>query len=80
MSSRTIVTLAAGQTLRKRGFTEDRATGVVEVLRESDASALATKSDIRELELSMTIKLGVLIVAATGINVLALRYLPVAHP
>ena len=47
MSALNIDTLAASQTLRKRGFTEDQATGVVEILREIDASALATKEDIR---------------------------------
>jgi hypothetical protein len=53
MSALTIDTLAASQNLRKRGFTEEQATGVVEVLREIDASALATKADIRELEVKI---------------------------
>jgi len=43
-------TLAISQTLRKGGFMEVKATGVVEALREIDASELATKSDIREVE------------------------------
>jgi hypothetical protein len=51
-----------------------------EIVRFLTTDTLATKSDIRELELSMTIKLGGLIVAATGIILAALRYLPVAHP
>ena len=50
MSAFRLDTLAISQTLRKRGFTEDQAIGVVEALREIDASELATKSDIREVE------------------------------
>ncbi len=50
MSALSIDTLAAAQTLRKRGFTEDQATGVIEVLREMDASSLATKADIDRLD------------------------------
>ena len=38
------------------------------------------KSDIRELELRMTIKLGGLIIAATGVILAGLRYLPAGHP
>ncbi|MGJ0395742.1 MAG: hypothetical protein ACR65U_05910 [Methylocystis sp.] len=34
--------------LRKRGFTEEQATGVAEALREIDASQLVTKSDLKE--------------------------------
>lgn len=50
MSALTIDTLAVAQILRKRGFTEEQATGVVEAFREIDASRLATKADIREVE------------------------------
>lgn len=48
MSALTIDTLAVSQVLRKRGFTEEQAIGVVEALREIDASQLATKSDLKE--------------------------------
>ncbi|MBI1981167.1 MAG: hypothetical protein HYS63_06395 [Methylocystis sp.] len=48
MSALTIDTLAVAQLLRKRGFTEEQATGVVEALREIDASQLVTKSDLKE--------------------------------
>jgi hypothetical protein len=34
--------------LRKRGFTEEQATGIVEALREIDASQLVTKSDLKK--------------------------------
>ena len=50
MSALTIDTLAVSQLLRKHGFTEDQAVGVVEALREIDASRLATKSDVKEVE------------------------------
>jgi hypothetical protein len=50
MTALTIVTLAIVQILRKRGFSEEQATGVVEAFREIDAGLLATKSDIREVE------------------------------
>lgn len=50
MSALTFDTLSVSQTLRKRGFTEEQAIGVVEALREIDASELATKGDLREIE------------------------------
>ena len=50
MSALIIDTLAVAQLLRNRGFTEDQATGLVEALREIDASQLATRADIREVE------------------------------
>ncbi len=50
MSALTIDTLAVSQTLRKHGFSEEQANGVVDALREIDASTLATKADIREAE------------------------------
>ncbi|WP_159729853.1 hypothetical protein [Methylosinus sp. Ce-a6] len=48
MSALTIDTLAVSQILRKRGVSEEQAIGVVEALREIDASQLATKSDLKE--------------------------------
>ncbi|WP_166142328.1 hypothetical protein [Methylosinus sp. RM1] len=50
MTALTIDTLAIVQVLRKRGFSEEQAIGVVEAFREIDAGLLATKSDIREVE------------------------------
>lgn len=50
MAALTIDTLAIVQVLRKRGFSEEQAIGVVEAFREIDAGLLATKSDIREVE------------------------------
>lgn len=48
MSALTIDTLAVAQLLRKRGFTQEQATGVGEALQEIDASQLVTKSDLKE--------------------------------
>jgi len=53
MSALSMDTLTVAQILRNRGFTEDQATGVVEAFREIDASALATKADIRELDVKI---------------------------
>lgn len=53
MSALTLDTLAVAQALRKRGFSEDQATGVVEALLSVDAGALATKADLRELEVKI---------------------------
>jgi predicted RNase H-like nuclease len=48
MSALTIDALTVAQILRKRGFSEEQATGVVEALREIDAPQLVTKSDLKE--------------------------------
>ncbi len=48
MSALTIDTLAVALKLKGRGFSEEQAIGVVEALREIDASALVTKSDLKE--------------------------------
>jgi hypothetical protein len=56
MSALTIDTLAVAQTLRKRGFSEEQATGVVEALQSIDAGALATKADLRQLKLEAKIE------------------------
>ena len=48
MSALTIDTLTVAQLLRKRGFSEEQATGIVEALKEIDASQLVTKIDLKE--------------------------------
>lgn len=50
MSALTIDTLAVAQILRKRGFAEEQATGIVEALREIDASELVTKRDLKDVQ------------------------------
>jgi hypothetical protein len=39
--------------LKDRGFTEEQATGITEVVQEIDLSELATKSDLQELKVDM---------------------------
>jgi hypothetical protein len=57
MTALTIDTLAIVQVLRKRGFSEEQAIGVVEAFREIDAGLLATKADLREVELKLENKI-----------------------
>lgn len=57
MTTLTIDTLAVVQVLRKRGFSEEQAIGVVEAFREIDAGALSTKADVREVELKLEAKM-----------------------
>jgi len=59
--------------LKEHGFTEDQAAGITEAVQQIDLSQLATKADVREvemtlkeLELRMTVKLGSLVVAGTA--------------
>ena len=42
------------QKLRTKGFTEEQAEGLIDALTESE---LATKTDLRELELRLSVKL-----------------------
>ena len=53
--------------LKEHGFTEQQAVAITEAMQEIDLSQLATRRDLRELELRMTVKLGSLIVAGTSI-------------
>jgi hypothetical protein len=62
MSALTIDTLAVSQTLRKRGFTEDQAIGVVEAKLETTAANL--KVDIRRWLIVTQIALGGFVFAA----------------
>ena len=39
--------------LQKRGFSAQQAEGITEAIREIDASALATKADLRELKIDL---------------------------
>jgi hypothetical protein len=59
--------------LRDHGFSEEQATGITDAIQHIDLTQLATKGDIRdlevslkELELRMTLKLGSLVVAGTA--------------
>jgi H2-forming N5,N10-methylenetetrahydromethanopterin dehydrogenase-like enzyme len=78
MSALTVDTLAVAQLLRKRGFTEEQATGVVEALKEIDASQLVTKSDLREaiadLKVDMVRWLVVTQIALAGFLFAAMKF------
>jgi hypothetical protein len=80
-------TLKFVEKLEAGGFTHAQAKAAAEAFAEATSQELATKNDIaavradiRELELRMTIKLGGLMIAATGVILAAIRYLPGSHP
>lgn len=79
MSALTIDTLAVAQILRKRGFTEEQATGVVEAFREIDASLLATKGDIRDVEAKIDRVEAKIETSAANLKVDILRWLVVTQ-
>lgn len=80
-------TLKFVERLEAGGFTHQQAKAAAEAFAEATSQELVTKADItrletrmetemRLLEQRMTIKLGGLIVAATGLLLAAIRYLP----
>jgi hypothetical protein len=53
--------------LRDSGISEEQAEAIADALREAHLEAeVATKSDLRELEYRLVIKLGAMIVVAVG--------------
>lgn len=68
--------LKFAEKLEAGGFTHAQAKAAAEAFAEATSQELASKSDLRELELRMTVELGGLIVAATGVILAAIRYLP----
>ena len=48
------------------GFSDTQAEGVCEVVKRIDLSHLATKHDLRETELRLTIKLGSIVAAGVA--------------
>jgi hypothetical protein len=82
MSTLTFDTHAFIKRLTAAGMPESQAEAVTAIVRdakEADLEHLATKTDLILLEQRMTIKLGGLIVAATGLLLAAIRYLPAGH-
>jgi len=71
----TFDTLKFVQTLEDAGVERKQATAIAQAVRDShDAAAeLATKSDLRELELRMVIKLGSLMVILMGLMLAILK-------
>ena len=54
--------------LREAGISEELAEAIAEAFREANLEAeIATKSDLRELEYRLIIKLGTMIVVAIGV-------------
>jgi hypothetical protein len=67
MSAVTFDTLKFVKTLQASGMSAQQAEAVAVAVRDShDAAELATKSDLREMEPRMTIKLGAMMVVAIG--------------
>jgi hypothetical protein len=66
----TLDTLDIVKRLRGVGFSEPQAEAVTTILRdirEADFSQLATKADLRDLEQRITIRVGGMLVLATGV-------------
>jgi hypothetical protein len=66
----TLDTLEIVKRLKDAGFTETQAEAVTTIfrdVREADFAQLATKPDLRELEQRMTIRVGGMLVVATGV-------------
>jgi hypothetical protein len=66
----TLDTLEIVKRLKDAGFSETQAEAVTTIfrdVREADFAQLATKPDLRELEQRMTIRVGGMLVVATGV-------------
>jgi hypothetical protein len=89
MSAITFDTLKFSRKLESAGFTREQSAGIAEAVAEvhvESQESVATKGDIRELkselksdmkelELRMTIKLGMMHIASIGLLLAALKYL-----
>lgn len=65
MLTTTFDTLAYFDKLKAAGMPEEQARVQADALKELVESALATKRDLKELELRLTIRLGGIVVACT---------------
>jgi hypothetical protein len=66
----TLDTLEIVKRLKDAGFNETQAEAVTTIfrdVREADFAQLATKTDLRDLEQRMTIRVGGMLVIATGV-------------
>ena len=74
MSSVTFDTHKFIRKLRDSGMPDAQAEAVADAFREAQGEAdLSTKSDLRELELRLTIKIGGMLVIAVGVLVAVLK-------
>ena len=67
--SATFDTLAYAKRLKAAGFTEEQAEIQAEALSDLVEARLATKQDLKELEMRLTIRLGAIV--ASGIIIVA---------
>lgn len=75
----TFDTLDATRRLRDAGFDEKQAETVVRVLSDAQSSLVTRDhfdAKLKQLELSMTIKLGGMLLATAGLIIAGLKYLP----
>ena len=67
----------AVKALTKAGFSETQAETVVSTVREAlGGGDLATKTDLHDLELRMTLRLGGMMLAVGGLIVALVKFLP----
>jgi hypothetical protein len=68
MSAITFDTHQLVKELQQRGFSAEQAEGINDALKNAlTVGEVATRRDLKELELNLTIKIGALIVAAIGL-------------
>lgn len=61
-------TLKLARSLREKAkFAQEQAEGVADALSDAFQDEIATKTDLRELELCLTIKIGGMLVIAVGV-------------
>ncbi|WP_145009817.1 hypothetical protein [Pseudomonas oryzihabitans] len=63
------------QALRSIDVPDDKATAVVDAMESDMQTHLATKADLAQLELKLTIRMGVMISTAVGIMLTAMKFM-----
>jgi hypothetical protein len=62
-------TLRFPRKLEQSGFTHDQAVGAAEALADTMGESVATKADLNELEMRLTVRFGTMLAAAVAIVV-----------
>ena len=65
----------AVKALTEAGFSETQAESVVSTVSNAISGDVATKADLKELELRMTLRFGGMIITAVAILIAAMRFL-----
>ena len=65
-------TLKAARRLQEAGFDEEKAGAIVSAFAEDINERVATKVDLQQLEQRMTIRMGMMAIAATGVLLTAI--------